>query len=75
MSVINVSKILKTKPFKVIKNGDWAFFGFKCNENIITISTYKRTYSSDSYYDVPNGVNDIAFNAPIYRGNAKIDFN
>ena len=74
MTVNNVSKLLKTKPFKVIKDGDWTFFGFKCNENTITISTYRRDYSSDSYYDIANGVYDIAFNAPIYRGNRKIDF-
>lgn len=70
MSIQEVNKILKTKPFKVIKNGGWSYLGYKCNENVISISICNIASSYD--YGVVNGVNAMTFNAPIIP--SKIDF-
>ena len=63
MSIEQVNKVLKNKPFKSTQFEYWSYYGYKCDENVITIG-------GDD-----NRVQEKAFNAPLYYESTKIDFN
>lgn len=62
MNVEQVNKLLQEKPFKSTQIENWSYYGYKCDENVITITVHE------------NEVREKAFNAPLYDGNIKIDF-
>jgi hypothetical protein len=62
MTVNQVNRLLKTEPFKSTQIEYWSYYGYKCDENVITIG-------GDD-----NRVAEKAFNSPLYYESTKIDF-